>query len=77
MICWWLMIGGALSRETQLFMSTVLAPIIQGRSIISSKADDRLWPYRDMWDDFHLYHRIRKAWDRRRTRSFHRMQTSR
>jgi long-subunit acyl-CoA synthetase (AMP-forming) len=24
------MVGGALSRETQLFMSTVLAPIIQG-----------------------------------------------
>jgi long-chain acyl-CoA synthetase len=26
------MLGGALSRETQLFMSTVLAPIIQGKS---------------------------------------------
>jgi len=26
------MIGGALSRETQSFMSTVLAPIIQGMS---------------------------------------------
>lgn len=67
------MIGGALSRETQLFMSTVLAPIIQGRSTNASIADDRLWPHRDMWDDFNLYDRIRKAWNSWRTRSLDRV----
>ena len=74
-----LTIGGALSRETQLFMSTVLAPIIQGRLLIyqSNGTYDRLWPHRDMWNDDHQYAGLQKAWDSRRTRSLNRMQTPR
>jgi hypothetical protein len=50
------MIGGALSRETQLFMSTVLAPIIQGgwhSKDACTVADIRLRSHRDMWNDEH------------------------
>lgn len=70
------MIGGALSRETQLFMSTVLAPIIQGESIPHWRlvADNRLWTYRDVWNDEYQHAGLQKAWNSRRVGPFHGMQ---
>ena len=72
------MIGGALSRETQLFMSTVLAPIIQGESRDGgcTRSDVRLRTYRDLWNDEHQHARLQEAWDSRRIGPVNRMQAT-